>query len=347
MQVRLKAKNQAYALEVGEGESILHAGLRQGIELPFGCATGTCGTCRATCVAGRGSNTWPDAPGARVGRHGPSDVLMCQCAPVEDMIVETSGIVYRADPGACLPSHRAGRIGDVRRLAPDMIAFALQLDAPISYEAGQFVAVEVPGIAGYRAYSMTTFARATRRIELLIKRKPGGGFSEWIFGAARTNVELKVFGPLGRATFSPTAGRHLLVIAGGSGIAGMMSILDRAMQEGYFLRHRAHVFFGVRTWQDRFYLDEFARMKAAFPDTVSVTIALSDEEVSERAAVEHPHLRFARGFVHEAAAAEMTGKYANVRAYVAGPPPAVDATLRYLLRDAKLSPTEIRYDKFG
>jgi toluene monooxygenase electron transfer component len=80
---------------------------------------------------------------------------------------------------------------------------------------------------------------------------------------------------------------------------------------------------------------------------LAVTIALSDEDVSEHAAIEYPQLRFARGFVHEVAAAEMTGKYANVRAYVAGPPPAVDATLRYLLRDAKLSTTEIRYDKFG
>jgi ferredoxin len=97
MQVHLKAKNQAFALDVRDGESILHAGLRQGVELPFGCATGTCGTCRATCVAGRGSSAWPEAPGAFVGRHGPNDVLMCQCIPLEDMIVETGAVVYRSD----------------------------------------------------------------------------------------------------------------------------------------------------------------------------------------------------------------------------------------------------------
>jgi toluene monooxygenase electron transfer component len=347
MQVQLKTKNQAYALEVGEGESILHAGLRQGIELPFGCATGTCGSCRVTCIGGRFSTKWPEAPGVRVGQHGPNDVLMCQCTPHEDMIIETGAIVYRADPGACLPCYRLGHLADVHQLAPDVAALAVELDAPISYEAGQFVALEVPGIAGYRAYSMTKFARSTRRIELLIKRKASGGFSDWVFNGAYADVGVNVFGPLGRATFSPTAGKHLLVIAGGSGIAGMMSILDRAMQEGYFHRHRGHVFFGVRSWQDRFYLDEFSRMRAAFPDSVSATIAFSDEDVPEHAAIEYPQLRFARGYVHEVAAAEMTGKCANVRAYVAGPPPAVDATLRSLLRDVKLSPTDIRYDKFG
>jgi toluene monooxygenase electron transfer component len=43
----------------------------------------------------------------------------------------------------------------------------------------------------------------------------------------------------------------------------------------------------------------------------------------------------------------MVGSYKNVRAYVAGPPPAVDATIRVLLLDAKLTTDNIRYDKFS
>ena len=347
MQIQLKARNQALASEVGTEESILYAGVRQGLELPYGCATGTCGTCRVTRVEGAWSSNWSEAPGVRVGRHGPNDLLMCQATPLQDMVVETSATVYKADPGACLPCYRVGRIAELRQLTRDMIAFALDLDTPMSFEAGQFVALHVPGLAGYRVYSMTNFARATPRIELLVKRKPGGAFSEWIFDATRPDVDLKVFGPLGRATFSPTAGRHLLVIAGGSGIAGMMSILSRALQEGYFQRHRGHVFFGVRAWRDRFYLDEFTLMKAACGDNLSVTVALSDEDVPEQAGVEYPLLRFARGLVHEVAAAAMAGNCTNVRAYVAGPPPAVDAALRSLIREAKLSPADIRYDKFG
>jgi len=348
VQVQLKAKNRAYAFEVRHGESILHAGIRQGIELPYGCATGTCGSCRVTRIEGACISDWPEAPGTGVGKHGLNDLLMCQSVPVEDMVVETGAIVYRSDPGACLPSYGAGRIADARLLAPDMMAFSVELTAPISYEAGQFFALQAPNLAGPRAYSTTNFARATSRLELLIKRKPGGGFSEWMFkDGSRANAEVKVFGPLGRATFSPTAGKHLLVIAGGSGIAGMMAILDRAVQEGYFQRHRGDIFFGVRTWRDRFYLDEFAKMTAAYPDNLSVTVALSDEDIPEAAATQYPQLRFARGFVHEAASVAMAGKYANVRAYVAGPPQAVDATLRYLIRDAKLPTTEIRYDKFG
>jgi toluene monooxygenase electron transfer component len=47
------------------------------------------------------------------------------------------------------------------------------------------------------------------------------------------------------------------------------------------------------------------------------------------------------------AAEGMKGRFANVRAYAAGPPPMVDATLRWLLREVRLSPIDIRYDKFS
>jgi len=64
-------------------------------------------------------------------------------------------------------------------------------------------------------------------------------------------------------------------------------------------------------------------------------------------AAAYPGLVFARGLVHEVAGARMAGRFAGVRAYVAGPPPMVDASLRLLLREARLSPADIRYDKFS
>ena len=53
------------------------------------------------------------------------------------------------------------------------------------------------------------------------------------------------------------------------------------------------------------------------------------------------------GLVHAVAGEHMRGRFADVRAYVAGPPPMVDASLRLLLREARLSPADIRYDKFS
>ena len=78
-----------------------------------------------------------------------------------------------------------------------------------------------------------------------------------------------------------------------------------------------------------------------------MTVALSDEDVPAAASQGHPTLRFARGMVHEVAKQAMQGKYQNVRAYLAGPPPAVDSAIRFLLLEARLTADNIRYDKFS
>ena len=51
--------------------------------------------------------------------------------------------------------------------------------------------------------------------------------------------------------------------------------------------------------------------------------------------------------MHEVAARRLKGQYRNVRAYLAGPPPAVDAAIRMLIVEAKLTADNIAYDKFS
>ena len=171
---------------------------------------------------------------------------------------------------------------------------------------------------------------------------PAAAFSEWLFDANRDGARLDVFGPLGKATFDPALGKNLLCIAGGSGLAGMMSILARAAEANYFERHKVWVFFGIRTMRDAFFLKELAGF--AEPRSRS---RCPRKKFPLRRRRTWPSLRFARGMVHEVAKREMGGKYQNLRAYVAGPPPAVDAAIRVLLLDAKLTTDNIRYDKFS
>ena len=227
------------------------------------------------------------------------------------------------------------------------MAFEIELELPVDFDAGQFMAVTMPGITGSRGYSMVNFDRRARRLGFVVKKKPGGGVSEWLFGADRRASRVELFGPLGKATFHPSLGKHILCIAGGSGIAGMMAILARACQAQYFGQFRGDVFFGVRTAADAFYLEELAAFRREFQDNLAITVALSDEEVPPTLARDHPLLRFEQGFVHDVAKRAMQGRYQNVRAYLAGPPPAVDAAIRFLLLEAKLTADNIRYDKFS
>ena len=96
----------------------------------------------------------------------------------------------------------------------------------MDFEAGQFVVLETDDLSGGRAYSMVNFDQNAAQVALVLKRKPGGRFSDWLFARGEDEARVEVFGPLGRAVFRPEEGKNFVCIAGGSGIAGMMSILE-------------------------------------------------------------------------------------------------------------------------
>jgi toluene monooxygenase electron transfer component len=345
MKIVVTARNGTRDFECEPGEKILHAGLRSGVELPYECATGTCGTCKARLTSGRVESRWPEAPGRKYFKSE-ADLLTCQSVAHEDCALEV-GPLKTGEPNTSAPRALTGVLCGLRRLTHDVAAFDVDIDAPLDFAAGQFALLTAPGIAGARAYSMVNFDRATRRLSFVVKKKPGGGISEWLFGGDVEGTPLGVVAPLGHATFHPDVAKHVLCIAGGSGIAGMMSILSRACGAEHFAGRDGHVFFGVRTMRDAFFFDELEAFRARYPARLAVTIALSDEDVPDALTNAYPDFRFARGFVHEVAGEHMKGRYGDVRAWVAGPPPMVDASLRLLLREARLSPADIRYDKFS
>lgn len=342
--IDIQTKSGSFTFQAEPGETILYAGLRQGLTLPYECATGTCGTCRARVMSGEVESAWEEAPGATKIKRDKGDILMCQSRATQDCVLRAPvTLELRADQHK-LPEYRTATIENLRRLTGDVISFELDLSTPMNFNAGQFVVLSAPGLAGGRAYSMVNYQPDSQRIELVVKRLPGGGFSNWLFEEATEGQQLRLFGPLGEATFRPDERKNLLMIAGGSGIAGMMSILAHAERENYFQDHKGHLFFGVRTLPDGFYLEQMARHVAAAGGNLEITLALSHEEAGE---APHDGLQLASGWVHEVAARTMSGRYDNIMAYVAGPPPMVDAALRVLVTEGGLGAPSIRYDKYS
>jgi toluene monooxygenase electron transfer component len=344
MNITVQSNSGVIAFDCDDREAILHAGLRQGLSLPYECATGTCGTCRARVMSGEVEVAWKEAPGGARLKPEKGDILMCQARAKSDCLLRVPSDV--AIVGRIRPVRREGLIRDIRRLTHDVAHFDVHLSSPMTFEAGQFVVLEAPSLAGGRAYSMVNFAREVDRLALVLKRKPSGGFSDWLFAEPQGDPAVKVFGPLGRAVFRPGEARNVLCIAGGSGIAGMMSILACAVDVDYFRNRTGTVFFGVRTSADTFYLDTLARHVAASHGNLEVTIALSDESVSAPLHAEFPALKLASGMVHEVAGKALGGRLADAIAYVAGPPVMVDGAIRSLVV-AGVPHRDIRYDKFA
>jgi toluene monooxygenase electron transfer component len=344
MKITVESKSGTCGFDCRDNETILYAGLRQGLNLPYECATGTCGTCRARVMSGSVDVRWKTAPGAKKLKPEKGDVLMCQTRALSDCVLRVPSEIGSTDSNR--PLSRRGVLRGIRKLTHDVAHFDLHLSEPMDFEAGQFVVLETGDLSGGRAYSMVNFENGAAKVGFVLKRKPGGGFSDWLFARDESEIHVEVFGPLGKAVFRPEEGKNIVCIAGGSGIAGMMSILERATRDDYFRNHTGTVFFGVRTSADAFYLEPLARYVAASHGNLHVTVAFSDEAAAAKTHPDYPMLKLASGMVHEVAAQAMEGRYENVIVYVAGPPIMVDGTIRSLIM-AGVPVSDIRYDKFN
>ncbi len=344
--IRLHSAAASCSFDCGVDERILHAGLAAGFALPYECASGTCGKCRATLDEGGVRDLWPEAPGRESLASSGRQLLMCQSAPTGDVALEVARLnaTSEARPRPCL---RRALLSSRRILAADLTEITLGIDQPLSFLAGQFVLLEVPGVQGPRAYSMVNYEPSARELRLIVRHKPGGGFSEWLTSAAHVGEPLTVFGPLGNACFEPETASDVVCIAGGSGVAGMLSIMRSALFHRHLERHRVDVFFGVRTPRHLFYADELAKLSRIAGPNLCVTVAFSDEGGDDGVAGTYPELDFERGLVHEVAILRKKDELRHAMAFLAGPPVAVDAGIRSLVTVARMPLSRIRFDKYS
>src|SRR6476646_8138265 len=196
MKITVQANSGEFSFDCEASERILYAGLEQGLRLPYECATGTCGTCRGRVLQGATLVEWDEAPGFARLKRDKGDGLMCQARPTGDCVLRVPANLVSDPASPTIPHHRRGRVERARRLVHDVLEIAMALSRQVKFDAGQFVVLEVGGLKGGRAYSMVNHSPETESLTFVIKQKPGGGFSNWLFGNDIGGAELDVFGPL-------------------------------------------------------------------------------------------------------------------------------------------------------
>lgn len=333
-------------------EKLLHAALRSRLTVPYECATGTCGSCRAKLVSGELDYGWIEAPGRKALKIDRGEFLLCQCTAQSNCEIRIPSSVEVQSLQEPVPESLAGYTIKFDKLTPDVMSFHISLEREVEFKAGQFMLLQLPDVDGTRAYSMVNYSDSTDKLELVIKHLKGGKASEWLFDRPEEYADVTLFGPLGNAIFEPQLKHDLLLLAGGSGIAGMMAILEQANQTDYLRHYKIDLIFGVRSAEDIFYFPTLRDYAAKYPDNLRITIALSDVDKGNAnghssAVPDCPvNLIIANGgFVHEHIDKERTS--CNTMAFIAGPPPMVDASIRELIAGCELAVSRIRYDKFA
>ena len=135
------------------------------------------------------------------------------------------------------PFHRV-RIADVIAETADALSLVLEvppeLAAEFAYRPGQFLTVRVPHTDApvARCYSLSSAPRIDEYLKITVKRVADGHASNWICDHVTPGAVLEVLPPAG--LFTPNAlDGDLLLLAAGSGITPVISILKSALAEGH------------------------------------------------------------------------------------------------------------------
>jgi len=238
-------------LKARPGETLLEAGLRAGLTLPYDCRAGGCGLCACTVLAGR-VDLGPYQPAAlteAMRRRG--QALMCCAVALEDVELEVEGVSTLAAAAGGVaggPRRWQAKVVRMERLAPDLMRLSLQLadDQRLSFAAGQYINIVLDDGAK-RAFSFANPPHDDALIELHVRRVPGGRFTSQVFERMREGDTLDFEGPLGRFTLHEGE-RPILFIAGATGFAPIKSIIEDAFHRG--IRRPMQLYWGVREAKD-------------------------------------------------------------------------------------------------
>ncbi len=308
-------------IECAPDETVLDAAFRQGLNLVYGCREGQCSACKCFLMEGEVAMKRYSNFALSDSEQSGGYSLMCRAMPEQDLVVE----LLHYDPDNYRLEH-AIRDGEatveaVQELTSDITR--LLLSAPeFTFTAGQFVDIHVPGEAGVkRSFSMANLP-GDDRIELMIKRYPGGKLSGMLEGQIKPGDKLGYTGPYG--SLRARESEHpILMIAGGSGMAPILSLLRAFAAAG--CERPIRFFYGARTDEDLFGVEEINAL--ALKDFVFTPVV--------------------GGFVHEAVDAFLAeGAYASPDVYMCGPPPMVEAAESMLIDTHKLDEQRIYIDKF-
>ena len=318
------------------GDTILRAALRAGQGYSYECNSGGCGGCKFELVAGEIDTLWADAPGLterdrKRGRH-----LACQCRARGPVTIKAATAAeYRPK---ILPKRQRAHLLAARDITHDIREFRFLAEHDAEFLPGQFAMLDLPGVESSRAYSLANTGNGQREWHFQVRRVLHGQGTHTLFEKLAVGDEIGLDGPYGVAYLRTEAPRDIVCVAGGSGLAPMVSIARGAAEAGLLADRKLYFFYGARTPRD-VCGEALLRSLDGYGDRIVyvpvVSLPGDDGEWSG-----------ATGYVHDTVAHALPAELASYEFYFAGPPPMTQALQELLMVGHKVPFEQIHFDRF-
>ena len=314
-------------------ETVLMAGIRQNVALPYGCKDGACGSCKCKKISGTVVHRNHQAKALTADEEAAGYVLTCCATPQSDLVLESRQVTQAgAIPIRKMPT----RVSKLARLSDDVMVMQLQLPAndTFTYKPGQYIEFILRDGAR-RSYSMANAPQADVGVELHIRHMPGGKFTDLVFGSMKEKEILRIEGPFGSFFLREDSAKPIILLASGTGFAPIKALIEQMQQQG--ITRPATLYWGGRRPTD-LYLDAWVQDKLQSMPNLRYVPVVSDAQLADA-------WTGRTGFVHQAVLqdhADLSG----YQVYACGAPVVVDSARRDFCASADLPEDEFFADAF-
>ena len=294
-------------LQVPPGANLLETLRANEVPISYSCMAGRCGTCRCKVISGHVFET-----GREEKITNPSEgdyVLACTSVLTENCAIE----IPEPDEIVTHPARIIkATVAAIEDATHDIKIIRLQSSKPLSFSPGQYATVQFTPEHS-RPYSMASLC-TDQQLEFHVRHVPDGRVSGYVFNQLKVGDSVRVSGPLGTAYLRTRHEGPMLCVAGGTGLAPILSILRGVISAG--MQNPIHLYFGVRSPQDIYGLDQLQALQAAHPSLKLQIVVTTDDEGGSK---------HRTGLITDAIAHDIP-HLDGWRAYACGAPPMVEAT---------------------
>ena len=240
--MKIMLQPSGHVIELLPGERIIDAARRLGFDAPQSCRNGNCHICAAQLISGKVRQ------GDDIFQSG--ELFTCLAEPLSDCELQWDGVLAANELPLCKV---ACQLVSVTPLGADVFSVHLRLPAGkvVRYHAGQYLLVERED-GESSAFSIASALQQGRELELHILARDHAAIA--LLKQLQKDGMARVQMPFGDVHLAAAEQRPLLLIAAGTGMAQVHSLVEHCRATGF--SQPIHVYWGARAAEDFYTLHD-------------------------------------------------------------------------------------------